>query len=176
MVNYQLIPTVLTDNFPKLIYNINHCLLWKGMEVQTRSDDHNAKYAGTEFFPSVKEAYNAWKTSRFGRSIWKISWTGSDGRDFRFRMKKTGTWKPESEEKLRSLSSEYATAAADADAGMAGGQIFFVNQSVMPLNAEELREKVIFRQISKKEKDREWDLGCIQEVLTEEQFTTKYCQ
>ena len=122
------------------------------------------------FFSSVKEAYETWRKTP---SIWKISW-GENGKDFRFRVKtKKDSWSFKTEEKLCTLSEEYR---GSKTSNSKPGQIFFVHQSVLPPNQDELaRARFKEKSISEEEYALAQSLGCIQEVLTEEQFVKKYC-
>ena len=166
------------------------------MEVQTRSECHTSRYAGTFHFDSVAEARAAFIKDP---TIWKISFEQK-----RFRPKtKRDQWGPMSEAKITMLNPAYAAASDD--------DIFWIHQAVM-LDMEKEKEiiaslaldlSILSNKMKQELQDLKENLGIesrsykftlylalketpqyesncatavIQEVLTDAEFVEKYCQ
>lgn len=128
------------------------------MEVQTRSDSHRGKHPGCNYFSSVKEAYEAWKTDK---NIWKISFDDKEG-EHRYRPKlRSSLFNLKSEERMCQLSQTYKNATPSA--------LFWVDQLVMPVGEWDMR---------KVKTDPEYGnlymAACIKNVLSDEEFKQKY--
>ena len=138
------------------------------------------------FHNGIVEPYIAFcQAFDFDGESWKLSWTSKDGRPHRFRLlTKEGLneWNIASQKRITELNSVFAL-SKDSD-------WFFVDQQVFPVNVvddkwtkrnkfstEPSKDSYI---LEKGKKMPAYDLcdeymaDCIAEVLTQEQFETKY--
>ena len=128
------------------------------MEVQTRNGRGE-----TPHWPSIRDAYEAYQRDN---TIWKISWNEGKQRLRYVPKTKMVPWQPASEKKLEEIVPGYKDAGA--------GQLFWINQDILPENSDEIMKKYVKKLITKKQKDEEWLLGCIQGGMSDQAFRDKY--
>ncbi len=122
----------------------------KKMEFQIRSDSGE-----TKFFPTFEGAFRYYQQNQ---NVWKISWDDQN----RWRPKyRSDRWLPVTEEKLMSLSKEYANTPRDSP------EVFWVRQLVLPDNHEAIMSR---KDLTPSKKEILCRVECIKEVLTEKQF------
>ena len=132
------------------------------MEVQTRSSTF-----GTRIHPSVREAHDAFQADP---TIWKISWyMVENGKvvHYYFTSKRpTNKEEPAYEAKLQRLSLDYKTACTTAP-----NAVFWINE---PPNFDGFFQ-TIRSGISEDQAREIFKIGCVKEVLRNQNFRQKYC-
>lgn len=118
-----------------------------------RTEFQVCTYEGAmKYFDNFKEAYcyalkvDAMKVS-FNSMRWRPKWP-------------LDVWSAESEAKLETMCSTY-----DREA------LFWVHQSTMPDNVDDIMSDTT---LSRTERDIQWNLGCLREILTNEEFVTRF--
>lgn len=120
---------------------------------ETRSEKN-----GIYYYESLLSAIGAWDNDP---TIFKISYD-FQGKDYRWRKKLKGeNWKS-SEKRLCKLSKEYNDAKKE--------EVFYVNQSLLPDNSEQLHCDRKNRKITEKEFSYLWYESCIIQVLSDKEF------
>lgn len=123
------------------------------MEYQTRNEMGELR-----FFATFQRAFEAYRADR---TIFKISWHQN-----RWTLKtKAEAWVPYLENKLEKISEKYAQEKERDKA-------YWVHQSIRPTRMP--RSYYTDTSVPDEEQQKAWDLDCIQEILSEEEFTRRF--
>lgn len=126
------------------------------LDYQTRTENGELK-----FFATFAEAFAEYKKDP---TVMKISWYVKP-KDYRWRPKTKGGWSPESEKKLCEMSADYAKEPENSK------KVFWVHQSVCP---EGIRDILLDETITKHQREIKLNLAALLEILTEEEFVSRY--